>query len=118
MVKTHVQVQSQVDMDLVVKLSYCARGTYIITKDLGNNSFEVQRYGEEGSATRKYKNTELYLLPPDLFPFVVLNTTNQRYLDCNNSPIVYPLLKPMRIKFITTNGYSLTLIPQRSVTTS
>ena len=97
-VKAHVEVQSSADTGVVGKLSYRARGPYIITQDLGNNSFEVQRYGEEGSATRKYKNTELYLLPPALFPTEVLDTMDQRFLDCNHAPVVSPLLKPMRIE--------------------
>ena len=96
--KYHVQVYSRADTGLVGKLSYRAKGPYIITKDLGNNSFEVQRYGDEISAPRKYKNIELYLLPPALFPSAFLDTMDQCYLDCNNSPIVSPLLKPMRIE--------------------
>ena len=44
MVKSHIQVQSHTDTDLVGKLRYRARGPYIIMKDLGNNSFEVQQY--------------------------------------------------------------------------
>ena len=96
--KVHVQVQSRADTGLVGKLIYRVKGPYIIMKDLGNNSFEVQRYGEEGSATRKYKNTELYLLQPALFPSETLDTMDQGYLDCNNSPIVAPLLKPMIIE--------------------
>ena len=97
-VKAHVQVQSRADTGIVGKLAYRARGPFIIVKDLGNNSFEVQRYGNTDSAVRKYKNTELYLLPPALFPSEVLDTIDQRYLDCNNSPIVSPLLKPMQIE--------------------
>ena len=67
-VKAHVQVQSNADNGVVGKLSYRARGPFIITTDLGGGSFEVQRYGDTAAATRKYKNTELYLLPPALFP--------------------------------------------------
>ena len=96
--KAYVQVQFRTDTGLVGKLSYRAKGSYIITKDLGNNPFKVQRYSDESSATRKYKNTELYLLPPALFPSVILDTMDQRYLDCNNSPIVSPLLKLMQIE--------------------
>ena len=40
-VKAHVQVQSRDKTGLVGKLSYRARGPYIITKDLVNNSFIV-----------------------------------------------------------------------------
>ena len=52
-VKAHVQVQSRADTGIVSKLAYRARGPFIITKDLGNNSFEVQRYGNADSAIRK-----------------------------------------------------------------
>ena len=38
----HIQVQSRVDTGLVGKVSYRARGPFIITKYLGNNSFEAQ----------------------------------------------------------------------------
>ena len=58
----------------------------------------MQRYGNESSASRRYKNTELYLLPPALFPSLVLDTMDQRYLDCNNLSIISLLLKPMRIE--------------------
>ena len=73
-IKSYVHAQSRADTGLVGKLSYRARGPFIITKDLVNNSFEVQRYGVENSATRKYKNTDLCLLPPALFLSKVLDT--------------------------------------------
>ena len=93
-----MQVQSRADTGLVGKLAYRGRGLFIITKELGNNSFEVQRYGEPDSAVRKYKNTELYLLPPALFPSEVLDTIDERYIDSHHAPIVSPLLKPMRVE--------------------
>ena len=43
-VKACVQVQSRADTGIVGKLAYRARGMFIIIKDLGNNSFEVQNY--------------------------------------------------------------------------
>ena len=95
--KAHVQVQARVDTGIVDKLAYRVRCPFIIIKDLGNNSFEVQRYGNADSAVRKYKNIELYLIPPALFPSEVLDTIDQQYLDCNNSTVVSPLLKPMKI---------------------
>ena len=97
-VKAHVQVQSRSDMGVVGKLSYHARGPFIIITDLGNGSFEVQRYGDSASATRIYKNTELYLLPPALFPYETLDFLDQRYLECNHAPVVSSLLKPMQIE--------------------
>ena len=97
-VKAHVQVQSRADTGVVGKLSYRARGPFVIITDLCNGSFEVQRYGDSASTIRKYKNTELYLLPPALFPLENLDLIDQIYLDCNHASIVSPLLKPMQIE--------------------
>ena len=97
-VKAHVQVQSRDNSEIVGKLAHRAKGPFIITKDLGMNSFEVQRYGEPDLPVRKYKNTELYVLPPALFPSEVLDTINERNIDCKNASIVSPLLKPMRVE--------------------
>ena len=96
--KAHIQVQSRVDSGIVGKLLYHARGPFIIIKDLDMNSFEVQRYADPDSTVREYKNTELYLLPPSLFPSEVLDTIDERYIDCKNAPIVSPLLKPMHVE--------------------
>ena len=65
---------------------------------MNNNYFEVQRYGEPSAAFRKYKNTELYLPPPTLFPSEVLDTMDQHYLDSHSASIISPLLKPMQIE--------------------
>ena len=40
-VKAHVQVNSSADKGVVGKLSYKAKGPFIITADMGQNSFEV-----------------------------------------------------------------------------
>jgi len=56
-VKSHVQVQSRAETGLVGKLRYRTKDLFIVTKDLENNSFEVQRSGSPESATRKYNNT-------------------------------------------------------------
>ena len=69
-VKAHVQVQYQRECGTVGKFSYRDRGPFVITQDLGNNSFEVRRYDELSSTVRKYKNSELYLLLPALFPSI------------------------------------------------
>ena len=45
-VKAHVQVQSRAETGVVGKLSYRVRGHFVIITDLGNGSFEVQRYGD------------------------------------------------------------------------
>ena len=73
-VKAHVQVQSTQELGVVGKLSYRARGPFRIVTVLGGNYFEVQKWKNPNAATRKYKATELYLLPPSLFPSEPLNT--------------------------------------------
>ena len=90
-VKAHVQVKYTAKKGVVSKLSYKAKGSFFITSDLGNNSFKVQPYDKPNSAPRKYKNTELYLLPPALFPSHPLNTINQQHMDSAHAPIVNPL---------------------------
>ena len=97
-VKAHVQVQSKQELGVVGKLSYRARGPFRIVKVLGHNSFEVQNWTNPAAATRKYKATELYLLPPSLFPSEPLDTLDQRYLNYENAPVVSPLRKPLRIE--------------------
>ena len=67
-IKAHVQVDSVVEKGVVGKLSYQAKGPLIITVDLGDNSFEVQTYDDPNSAKQKYKNMELYILLPSIFP--------------------------------------------------
>ena len=94
-VKVHVQVQSRADTCIVGKLVYRTRCPFIITKDLGMNSFEVQHYGQPGLSEHKYKHSEPYLLPPAIVPSEVLGTIDEQYLDCKNAPIISPLLKPM-----------------------
>ena len=97
-VKVHIQVTSKQDENKVAKLSYQVRGPFQIMRDLQTGSYEVQRYGEPESALRKYKATELYLLPPTLYPSEPLDTMDQRYIDFDHAPIVSPLMKPLRIE--------------------
>ena len=91
-------MKSRAETGLVRKLSYQTRDPFIITRDLGMNSFEVQRYGEVDSVKRKYKNTELYVIPSALFPSEILDTIDERYLDYKHAPVVYPILKPIRFE--------------------
>ena len=57
------------------------------------------RYNDDTSVKRKYKTTELYLLPPALYPSSPLDTVDQRYLDSRYTPIVNHLKPPLRIEF-------------------
>ena len=104
-VKAHVQVNSNAKTGTVKKLSYRARGPFKITKALGHNSFEVQKYGDPSSATRQYKGTELYLLPPALFPSEPLDTIDQRYLNYDYAPVQSPLKKSMQIELYNTTYF-------------
>ena len=62
-VKIHVQVYSNAAKGVVGKLSYQGKGPFQIKEVLDATSYLVQRYNEEDALTRKYKGTELYLLP-------------------------------------------------------
>ena len=100
-VKVHVQVDSVASKGIVSKLSYKSKGSFVITAELGNNSFEVQSYNDPTLSKHKYKNTELYLLHPILFPSHLLDTIDQRYLNSIDAPIIYPLKKSMKIELYT-----------------
>ena len=42
--------------------------TILNHRGLGNNSYHVKGYNDANSVVRKYKETDLYLLPPAIFP--------------------------------------------------
>ena len=48
-------------------LTYKAKRSFIITVNLGHNSYEFQRCNNKDSVKRKYKGMELYSLPLALF---------------------------------------------------
>ena len=79
------------------------KGPFTITADLGYHSFEVQPYDDTKTAKRKYKNTELYLLPPLLFPVHPLDTMNQRYLSRKFALVVKPLKWSLKIELYNEN---------------
>ena len=105
--KAHVQFNSVVSKGVVSKLSYKAKGPFVVTNDLGNNSFEFQSYDDPTSSKRNYKNTELYLLPPALFPSHPLDTIDQRYLNSSHAPIANPLKKSMKIELYNDKWLSM-----------
>ena len=80
-VKAHVQVQSNAATSAVKKVSYQARGSFQIKEILDGDSYLVTRYNSNASATRKHKGSELYLLPPNIFPSDPVDTLDQRYLN-------------------------------------
>ncbi|GFH62173.1 hypothetical protein CTEN210_18649 [Chaetoceros tenuissimus] len=97
-VKVHIQVQSSAENNKVGKLSYQIRGPYQIVKDHGNNSYDVQRYGQPNGAIKKHQACDLYLLPPNLYPSDPLDTLDQRFLNYDHPPIQNPLHRPLRIE--------------------
>ena len=92
-----MQVQSKSEKGEVGKLSCKARGPFVTLENLGNDSYHVQRYNDADSAVRKHKGTELYLLPPAIFPIDPLDTMDVRYLNYSNAPIISPLKKALNI---------------------
>ena len=101
-VKAHVQVKSDASTGVVGKLSYQARGPYIITKSLGFNSFEVTPYDNPSGQKHKYKGIQLYLLLPALFPSEPLDTTDRQYLNITHTPVVHPLQQSLKIESYNT----------------
>ena len=107
-VKAHVQVSSNAAKGVVEKLSYQGRGPFQIKEVLDANSYLVQRYNTQDAPTRKYKGTELYLLPPSIFPHNPVDTMDQRYLNFSNAPIVSPLKNQFKLSSSMTNIFPLT----------
>ena len=58
-VTAHVQVQSNSKTGDVKKLSYRSRGPFLIVKDKGFGTFEVQPYNNPSAPTRLYKGIDL-----------------------------------------------------------
>ena len=96
-------------VNIIKKLSFQARGPFQIVKILEGNSYLVKRYNSDQSTTRKYKGSELYLLPPSIFPHDPVDTMDQRYLNFSNSLVVSPFKKPLQIEL-----YNDTYFPSKS----
>ena len=63
------------------KLPHQDRGPFQIKEVLEDNSYLVQRYNDPDGPTRKYKGSELYLLPPSISPNDPVDTMDQIYLN-------------------------------------
>ena len=107
--KAYAQVHSCSSKGDVRKLSYQARGPFQIKEILMVDSYNVQRYNSPSQATRKYKGTELYLLPPSLFPQESMDTMDQRYFNFSHTPMVSPLKQLLDIEM-----YNDTYFPTNS----
>ena len=107
--KAHVQVNSNATKGIVGKLSYQDRVLYQIKEVLNANSYLVQRYNQEDVPTRKYKGTELHLLPPGIFSRNPVDTMDQRYLIFSNAPVVSPFKKPLQIELYNDKSFPTNL---------
>ena len=77
------------------KKIYQIRGDFCIANICAANSYEVHQYDNFLSAVRKYKGTELYLLPPSLFPHEPLDTMDERHLNATHAQMMSPLKRPL-----------------------
>ena len=96
-VTAHVQVKSNSKTGEVSKLSYKARGPFIIVADKGFGTFEVRQYNNPTAPTRLYKGIDLYILPPAIFPSNPIDATDQRYLNYEHAPLASPLKQSLQI---------------------
>ena len=92
-VTARITLQSNAEIGTVDMLSYREKGPFQIVKVLDADSYEVQNYGDPSSAKRKYKGTDLFILPPAIFPSEPLETTDYKYLNFEHVPLVNPLKK-------------------------
>ena len=88
-VKAHVTVQSNADIGAVSKLSYQAKGPFLIVEVLDHDSYLVREYNNPNGATQKYKSCDLYLLPPQLFPCDELDIMDTKYLNYSHAPLFH-----------------------------
>ena len=65
---------------------------------MGSDSYHVKQFNDDNSIVRKYKGTDLYLLPPSIFPSDYLDTMDVRYLNYFNAPVISPLKKALKIE--------------------
>ena len=106
-VTARVQIQSNAANGRVKKLSYQAKGPFQITAILDADSYEVQKYNEPNSAKRKYKGTDLYLLPPAIFPQDPLDTLDHRYLNFDHAPLAGDRHRALNIDLHNDTFFSL-----------
>ena len=78
--KVDVHAQSKIEHGSVGILSYSAWVPYIIIKNIGHNSYEVQNCLKDTAAIQKYKALNLYLLSSFIFPSAPLDTIGQWYI--------------------------------------
>ena len=101
-----MQVYFNSSRGVVGKLSYQGRGPFQIKEIIDTNSYLVHRYTDEEGPTRKYKGTELYILPPNLFPCEPMDTMDERYINSDHAPMVSPLHRPLKIELYNDMYFS------------
>ena len=79
---------------------------------MGSDSYHIKRYNDVNYAVRKYKETNLYLLPPAIFPSDTLDTTDVRYLNYSNAPVISPLKKTLKIEMYNDTSFNKQLMSQ------
>ena len=89
-------LQSKLDKGEVSKLSYRARGPFQIIEDLGSDSYNIKGYNDANSTVRKYKGTDLYLLPSAIFLSDHLDTMDVWYLNYSNASVISPLNRALK----------------------
>ena len=94
-------------------LSSQTHGPFQVKSVLGNNSYKVQQSNKPEAATRKYKDTDLYLLTPAIFPHKLLNTTNLRFFDYSHAPIISPIHKTLRIEMYNDMYFNSSHLKQK-----
>ena len=93
----------------VVVVYMLSRGPFQIKEVLDSDSYIVERYNSSSTSTRKYKGTELYMLPPALFPHDPVDNMDQRYLNFYHAPMASPLKRTLDIEL-----YNDTYFPTNS----
>ena len=95
--KYHNHVHSNHKTVLVQKLFYRERGTFRITKYYGSNPNGFQWYNDANSVVQKYKGTNIYLIPPEIYPHRTLDTIYELYIIYEFSPVVSPFKNILQI---------------------
>ena len=96
-IKSHVQVYSNAEKEVVQKLSYWARGPFRIIKYTGSDSYGIQLYDDANGVVWKYKGTKIYLLPLEIYPREPLDIIDERYLNCEFYRVLSPFKNSLQL---------------------
>ena len=90
-VMVRVQVQSNIEINRVAKLSYRLRGPYTVIEVLGNGGYMLQKVNQPNAPKLKYHTQDISFLPPAIRPVEPLDGPDLRYLNNSHAPIPHPL---------------------------